>query len=593
MTVGIFVVLAAAMAFAAWLASSLSGVPLVGYDDANIFFVYARNLVDGHGFVYNAGGERVEGFSSLSWLLVCAAARALTSRPEALLFAISILVISFALWRLCTLLTDLLARFDVADRPHTRVWSVALIAVVALAPGYVIWTVVSLMDTGLWSALLLLAAVATVRLAMGDPLAWGGRMLPLLLIAMALTRPESLLWGPVFLGLWLLIGVATGRGWPESARQHAGSAIALAVTVAGLFAWRLSYFGFPFPNTYYAKAGDPLAARLETGWSYLFDFALFHPAMLLAVPVALGTAAAAWARYRQTREDAVYRLLLAQACVLVMLLVGLAIPMIEGGDHFGFWRMYQPIVPLVALQAVLSSAMLAVARPAEPRYAAAAVLVAVALALPPWRHWAWLGETGYPAMSVPGSVWTSPRVEIAIAEDMRQIGAAFNRAFPDVKPSVGVIVAGGFALEYHGATFDLMGLNHVAMAHSPGPRLGMRNHAAFNHDVFFAVAPDVLMLSLWSPERPDWFDSPMMCGEFAAPPHTQPTYFERRRISMDQLDTGFLKRLLTTPRTGELYRWASVRPPGGSSWIHAVFKREFLSQLGERSYEVALPGPPR
>ena len=39
--------------------------PLTGIDDANIYFVYARNLANGHGFVYNIGGERVEGFTSL------------------------------------------------------------------------------------------------------------------------------------------------------------------------------------------------------------------------------------------------------------------------------------------------------------------------------------------------------------------------------------------------------------------------------------------------------------------------------------------------------------------------------------------------
>ena len=37
----------------------------IGVDDANIFFVYAKNLAEGNGLVYNTGGERVEGFSSL------------------------------------------------------------------------------------------------------------------------------------------------------------------------------------------------------------------------------------------------------------------------------------------------------------------------------------------------------------------------------------------------------------------------------------------------------------------------------------------------------------------------------------------------
>ena len=50
--------------------SSLASISLhlldtdnIGVDDANIFFVYAKNLAEGNGLIYNTGGERVEGFS--------------------------------------------------------------------------------------------------------------------------------------------------------------------------------------------------------------------------------------------------------------------------------------------------------------------------------------------------------------------------------------------------------------------------------------------------------------------------------------------------------------------------------------------------
>ena len=107
--------IAVAVAVAGILASTWSGTPLVGYDDANIFFVYARNLVEGHGFVYNVGGERVEGFTSLLWVLICAAAWAASSRFEILLFVINVVIVSFALWRLAALLADVLARFEMAS----------------------------------------------------------------------------------------------------------------------------------------------------------------------------------------------------------------------------------------------------------------------------------------------------------------------------------------------------------------------------------------------------------------------------------------------------------------------------------------------
>ena len=67
----------------------LHGRPAMGVDDANIFFAYARNVVQGAGLVYNAGGERVEGFTSLLWTLVCAAAFAVTKHPEFALLLVS------------------------------------------------------------------------------------------------------------------------------------------------------------------------------------------------------------------------------------------------------------------------------------------------------------------------------------------------------------------------------------------------------------------------------------------------------------------------------------------------------------------------
>ena len=42
-------------------------------DDAYISLRYARNLVEGHGLVWNPG-EAVEGYSNLAWVLVAAAA---------------------------------------------------------------------------------------------------------------------------------------------------------------------------------------------------------------------------------------------------------------------------------------------------------------------------------------------------------------------------------------------------------------------------------------------------------------------------------------------------------------------------------------
>ena len=73
------------------------GFPKTGIDDANIFFSYAKHLSNGQGFIFSTGGERVEGFTSLLWVLVCAAAFKATGSPEQLLILFNIIIMSVGL----------------------------------------------------------------------------------------------------------------------------------------------------------------------------------------------------------------------------------------------------------------------------------------------------------------------------------------------------------------------------------------------------------------------------------------------------------------------------------------------------------------
>ena len=65
-----------------WLSQHQLNQPLTGIDDANIFFIYASNLADGEGLVYNRGGERVEGFTSLLWMIICAFGFLVSAKPD-------------------------------------------------------------------------------------------------------------------------------------------------------------------------------------------------------------------------------------------------------------------------------------------------------------------------------------------------------------------------------------------------------------------------------------------------------------------------------------------------------------------------------
>src|SRR6187549_3906405 len=68
--------------------------PAIGIDDANIYFVYMKNFAEGHGFVWNVGGEKVEGFTSLIWTLIGAVAYKVSPAYfNLILFAVNFLLI--------------------------------------------------------------------------------------------------------------------------------------------------------------------------------------------------------------------------------------------------------------------------------------------------------------------------------------------------------------------------------------------------------------------------------------------------------------------------------------------------------------------
>jgi hypothetical protein len=156
--------------------------------------------------------------------------------------------------------------------------------------------------------------------------------------------------------------------------------------------------------------------------------------------------------------------------------LGLAIPVIEGGDHFSQFRFYQPLWPLLPLPAFaaarwladhvdMSDLQLRLSRLRVP------VLLVVGLSIVAASTTKWFRLRDLPFAG-----------EIHIAQRGRVTGERLNTLFTDV-PDVGMLMAGGIRYGYDGAVIDLLGLNHAQMAHAPGDR-GIKGHAAFNRDVF-------------------------------------------------------------------------------------------------------------
>lgn len=314
-------------------------------DDAFISLRYARNLLDGHGLVFNPG-ERVEGFTGLLWVGMVALAGLLgadllaAARVMGAAFGVATLWLS---WRLAERL-----------RPagvHPLA-SLAAPALVAANGAFACWAAAGL-ETSLWvftaSAAVLAALAGRHGLSSG------------LAALTVLVRPEGAL-------VVLVLGLE--RAWAAwRARRPAvlGWWIAPVATIVALTAFRLAYYGDLVPNTFHAKAGGGPAQWVRGGRylaAYLSDRdGLAVAAGLLVFGLARGGA---------------WRLASAVVATLWAGVVWV------GGDGLPMYRFaVTPLPAWVALQAAVGgrlAAALAGDAPSAGRRAASALVPLAALA---------------------------------------------------------------------------------------------------------------------------------------------------------------------------------------------------------------------
>ncbi len=422
----------------AWL---LLGAPTSGIDDADVFLVYARNFADGYGFVYNIGGEQVEGFSSLLWMLVCSAFFLVSRAVEVPLFLLNLLFGIITIY-IC------LKRSD--QKP-------TFLVLLCSAPAWFAWCQIALMESGLWCMLLTMATLAVSERRVNQC----ALLLPLLM----LTRPESMLWG-CWLILLLFLGFGLERGWRAGLRAVFRPAFTYGTVWAVLLLFRGHYFGYLLPNTYYAKVSHDLQLNIESGGGYLLGYLFSSPGVLLVLLVF------AWVCVREVVRK---RWLSRQLTVGLCLLPGLGIPLVVGGDRLGAFRFYQPIWPLLCLVAAWAMPLLYNRLNRLFRR-----LVPLALLAAGWLIFALTANLKH---------------EFRMAREGREQGAVLARMFEGhvPPPTIAVITAGGHKYTYPGHVYDLMGLNATEMAHAVASKGGNKNHTGFNSGVFYEWYPDILI----------------------------------------------------------------------------------------------------
>ncbi|MCH8849751.1 MAG: hypothetical protein IIC89_02870 [Chloroflexi bacterium] len=497
-------------------------------DDAYITLRYSRHLADGLGPNWNSTG-RVEGFTTFAWMGVLAgtaklgadlvdASRALAFLSLAATFGLVVLI-----WRLWS-----------SDEPATGIGSAVLPAAVllalALTDGVAFWGF-SGMETPLFMALITGSALLYFRERRG-----GG--LPLSAVAVAataMTRPEGMIVAAITGGFVLADAASRLRsGDAEERRAAIVRALSWGTVFLALFGtyfvWRYAYYGYLFPNTYYAKV--EISTRVVTlGLSYIASngiryqlLAMFGGALvLLAAP--------------KIRRDAAYVIVLSAA-----MLTGVAL---EGGDAFAYGRFIVPIVPLLFLAGLSGFAMLVKRVELAPQHSTAVVAIVLLLS----------------ALLLISTSFNPHQDSARQAQADRQaIGEWMNEHTPD-HYTIAAFAIG--AVAYYASdrdVLDLLGINDVVIAHTEVADFGygIPGHERFNIDYVLDVVRPEIIIPLDAQARPR-------------------TTEELRAFFTGESPVAARGALLTDPRLWEQYEARSLDLDG--RWFNFLQLKELVGEL--------------
>lgn len=455
------------------------GVGPLTVDDAYITFRYARNLVEGAGFVYNPG-ERVLGTTTPLWTLLLAGLHCVTGLdlPE----------LALRLSALADALTTLVL-FGLGRRLGLgRLWSALLAGLFALNPLSIAFATGG-MESSLFVLLLVGAAAAD---ATGRPAGAG------LLAALAtLARPEGALMGALVLGRHL-------------AARHLPPRRALLAYLAPLLPWvgfATGWFGSPIPQSAAAKAAtyqvhpldNALALLLQLGLPGLSPVQLQHASppigrgvafgiglALLLLALALAPRGLPWLRRRPE--------LWALVAFAPLLAAGYALAGLKGVRLFHWYVV--PFVPfyLVGLVALLRATT---TRAPRPLAALAASLLA-----------AWL-LFGLNLGREPHRAALAPLGASTVREDAYAAAGRYLAPRLGAQTVVALPEIGAFGYVSRARILDTVGLvSPEAVRFYPLPP-GLRSDNAVPPELVRQLRPDYLVgLDLFLPEpllAADWF----------------------------------------------------------------------------------------
>jgi len=311
-------------------------------DDAFISFRYVQNFVDGHGLVFNIG-ERVEGYTNLLWVLILSALVRMnfdignTAQTLSLAFGVLVLVMTYLLSGLIRIKGDIETKYAKKSKTEsvdssTGFFDLIPSALLVFTGSFVFWAI-SGMETTMFISFCLLGIYYYIK---DKDLPTPNYKFPIFILLATLTRPE----GMYFFGLilihrfGLLFMEKRGEGLKEFfSKKNLISYLVYVIPVIFYFVIRYSYYGYLFPNTYYAKTGlssQYITAGIEYFMKFFSSYLLYG--VILVAPV-----------YLFRKKENFFEISLFYLLIVSFILYVISV----GGDVLKQNRFFLPILPML------------------------------------------------------------------------------------------------------------------------------------------------------------------------------------------------------------------------------------------------------
>ena len=491
-TLGLIVLLLVLFSFHIWSYSFLN-------DDAYISFRYAAHWVDYGELTYNLG-EKVEGYTNFLWVALLAFGYYLGADiPQFSIFlsvSLALIAVSLSIWYS----SKVEAHFQ---RKNLRI--LITLTLLCLSPSFACWSTGGL-EVQLFTICYMLSIILSLsawHIQSLDTLSlckkitsglWAG--LALALASMA--RPEGLLLFAV-LGSYRLCKLIINRTRLKAVDISA--IVSFVLLYLPYFMWRYQYYGYLFPNTYYAKVGA--MGFWGPGLRYVGEFLLIHPWIIIAVSYQVY---GLWTKRVQVIRNG--NELRPNELPLVILLAGLAhcIHVARvGGD---FMALHRFLVPLLPLAAVWASGVFCSKRSSELDHTSQSqIRVEAHQSLDPATKS--MGQRTFGKLKIVclGLLVTLGIMSIYIHKDANRIGSRngvdsigwlrqfakqcattgkFIQLNTDLNVKLATTAAGALPFYAQRYTLDLLGLNDVWIAHhvpARGHRPGHTKAAPFRYPI--------------------------------------------------------------------------------------------------------------